>query len=43
MEVSDQLYDPAALSKGKYSSTHRMGGRLGPKITLDILEKKNNI
>jgi hypothetical protein len=38
--VSGQLYDPAALSTGKNSSTQQMGGLLGPKITLDILEKK---
>ena len=43
MEVSGQLYDPAALSTGKNPGIHRMGGRLGPRITLDILETRKNI
>ena len=43
MEVSGQLYDPAALSMGKNPGTHRMGGHLGPRSALDILEKRNDI
>ena len=40
MEVSGQHHAPAALTSGKYPGTQWPGGRVGPKIGLDVLEKR---
>jgi hypothetical protein len=39
-EVSGQLHAPAALLPGKQPSTHWIGGWLGPRASLDDLEKR---
>jgi hypothetical protein len=35
MEVSDQLHTPASL----FPDTRRIGGWVGPKTALDVMEK----
>lgn len=40
MEVSGQLHTLAALPPGKDHGTHWIGGPMGPKAGLDVLEKE---
>jgi hypothetical protein len=43
MEVSGQLYVPAALPTGERDSgTHWIGGWVGPRTGLDVVVKKNH-
>jgi hypothetical protein len=40
MDVSGQLHVPKALSPGKEpAGTHSTGGRVGPRVGLDAVEK----
>jgi hypothetical protein len=40
MEVSDQLHTPAALPPGEVGpGTHWIGGWVGPRAGLDVVEK----
>jgi hypothetical protein len=38
MEVSGEIHTPAAVRR-KIPFTHQIGGRLGPRISLDVVEK----
>jgi len=40
MEVSGELYVPAAVPLGRNPGTYPTVGRVGPKVGLDILEKR---
>jgi hypothetical protein len=40
LETSDQLHAPAALSQGKNPGSHWIGGWVGPRDGLDVLEKR---
>jgi len=40
MEMSGQLYAPAALPPGNEAGTHSVGGRVEPKASLDVLVKR---
>jgi hypothetical protein len=40
LEVSGQLQAHAALPSGNNHSTHRVGGFVGPRAGLDILERR---
>ena len=40
MEASDQLQAPAALYPGKNPGTNSVGGWVGLRACLDVLEKK---
>jgi hypothetical protein len=40
MELSGQLHILATLSPGKVSSTHWVGGSVGPRAGLDVVGKK---
>ena len=42
MEVSGQYHTPAALPPGEDFGIHWIGGWVGPKVGLDILEKKKS-
>jgi hypothetical protein len=39
MEVSGQIYTPAALPPGERPGTHYIGGWVGPRAGLDGCEK----
>jgi hypothetical protein len=38
--MSGQLHAPAALPPGNEAGTHSVGGRVEPKASLDLLEKR---
>jgi hypothetical protein len=40
MVVSGQLFVPAALTQGNNPGNHGIGGWMGPRAGLDILEKR---
>ena len=43
MEVSGKRYDPAALLSGRNPRAHCTGGWVGPRLGLDVMEKKNHL
>jgi hypothetical protein len=43
MEVNSQLHVPAALLRGKNIRTHWIGGWVGPRASLDVVEQKKKL
>jgi hypothetical protein len=43
MEAGGQLHSPAALLPEKNARTHSVGGYVGPRAPLDVLEKKKSL
>ena len=43
MEASGQLHAPTTLTSGKGSKSHYTGGWVGPRASLDILDKRKSL
>jgi hypothetical protein len=43
MEGSDQLHAPAILPRKIIPGSHCLGGWVGPRAGLDVMEKKNKL